>query len=36
MGHEAKQGAVGLVIDGDYLEIRFPTKPKRPGGSTRR
>ncbi len=24
MGREAKQGAVGLVIDRDYLEIRFP------------
>lgn len=25
MGTEAKQGAVGLVIDRDYLEIRFPS-----------
>lgn len=24
MGTEARQGAVGLVIDRDYLEIRFP------------
>jgi len=24
MGTEARQGAVGLVIDGDYLELRFP------------
>jgi hypothetical protein len=24
MGREARQGAVGLVIDRDYLEIRFP------------
>ena len=24
MGREAHQGAVGLVIDRDYLEIRFP------------
>jgi hypothetical protein len=24
MGTEAKQGAVGLVIDRDYLEIPFP------------
>ena len=24
MGSEAKQGAVGLVIDRDYLEIAFP------------
>lgn len=24
MGHEARQGAIGLVIDGNYLEIGFP------------
>jgi hypothetical protein len=24
MGTEGKRGAVGPVIDGDYLEIRFP------------
>lgn len=24
MGTEARQGAVGLVIDRDYLELRFP------------
>src|SRR5262249_20614575 len=36
MGREAKQGAIGLVIDRDYLEISFPiekptpTRPKRP------
>ena len=24
MGREARQGAVGFVIDRDYLEIRFP------------
>jgi hypothetical protein len=24
LGKEAHQGAVGLVIDRDYLEIRFP------------
>src|SRR5207237_4131561 len=24
MGREAKQGAIGLVIDRDYLEIGFP------------
>jgi len=24
MGQEARQGAVGLVVDRDYLEIRFP------------
>jgi hypothetical protein len=33
MGREARQGAIGLVIDGDYLEIGFPldesSKPKR-------
>src|SRR5262249_14686740 len=28
MGREARQGAVGVVIDRDYLGIRFP----RPGG----
>jgi hypothetical protein len=33
MGREARQGAVGLVVDGDYLEIAFPleqtaTRPK--------
>ena len=26
MGTDANQGAVGLVIDRDYLEIRFPLK----------
>jgi hypothetical protein len=33
MGREARQGAVGLVIDRDYLEIGFPledTPPRRP------
>jgi hypothetical protein len=34
MGHEARQGAVGLVIDRDYLEIGFPldesAAPSRP------
>ncbi len=30
MGTEAKQGAVGLVIGGDYLELRFPL-PDQPG-----
>jgi hypothetical protein len=36
MGREARQGAIGLVIDRDYLEIGFPlekpspTRPKRP------
>lgn len=24
LGSESRQGAVGLVIDRDYLEIRFP------------
>lgn len=39
MGHDARQGAVGLVIDRDYLEISFPleeptarARPKRGGG----
>lgn len=27
MGREARQGAVGLVIDRDYLEIVFPMDP---------
>lgn len=36
MGREARQGAIGLVIDRDYLEIGFPleqpapTRPRRP------
>jgi hypothetical protein len=36
MGREARQGAVGLVIDRDYLEISFPleesapARPRRP------
>ena len=40
MGREAKQGAIGLVIDGDYLEIVFPLEaaptPKQPKGTKRR
>ncbi len=28
MGREARQGAVGLVIDRDYLEIRFPLEDR--------
>jgi hypothetical protein len=40
MGAEARQGAVGLVIDGDYLEIGFPLEespmPRRPKGQRRR
>ena len=39
MGRDARQGAIGLVIDGDYLEIGFPLdappKPKRPKGNKR-
>ncbi len=31
MGEETNQGAVGLVIDRDYLEIRFPLKERRRG-----
>jgi hypothetical protein len=40
MGREAKQGAIGLVIDRDYLEIGFPLEqpapPSRPKGKKRR
>ncbi len=40
MGREARQGAIGLVIDRDYLEIGFPleepAKPSRPQGKKRR
>jgi hypothetical protein len=40
MGREAKQGAIGLVIDRDYLEIGFPldepSTPKRPKPKKRR
>ena len=40
MGREARQGAIGLVIDRDYLEIGFPldetTKPSQPKGKKRR
>jgi len=38
MGREAKQGAIGLVIDRDYLEIDFPLEEKpsrRPKGKKR-
>ena len=39
MGREARQGAVGLVIDGEYLEIGFPLEqaspPRRPKGKKR-
>lgn len=30
MGREAQQGAVGLVINDDYLEIDFPLEEARP------
>jgi hypothetical protein len=30
MGQEARQGAIGLVIDRDYLEIGFPLEEKTP------
>jgi hypothetical protein len=40
MGREARQGAIGLVIDRDYLEIGFPLKettpPKRSRGKKQR
>jgi len=40
MDREARQGAIGLVIDRDYLEIGFPLevvdKPRRPKGKKRR
>ena len=40
MGREARQGAVGLVIDGDYLEIGFPLEetppPQQPKGKKQR
>jgi len=38
LGREAKQGAIGLVIDRDYLEIGFPldeTSSPRPKGEKR-
>jgi hypothetical protein len=31
MGAETNQGAVGLVIDRDYLEIRFPLEESKNG-----
>jgi hypothetical protein len=31
MGTEARQGAVGLVIDREYLEIRFPLEQEDQG-----
>lgn len=40
MGREARQGAIGLVIDRDYLEIGFPLEepatPRRPKGKKRK
>jgi hypothetical protein len=40
MGREARQGAIGFVLDRDYLEISFPLKQtaptKRPKGKKRR
>jgi hypothetical protein len=40
MGREARQGAIGLVIDDDYFEIEFPLEesppPKQPKGKKRR
>jgi hypothetical protein len=40
MGREARQGAIGLVIDDDYLEIGFPLEEvppsQRPKGKKRR
>jgi hypothetical protein len=39
MGQEARQGAVGLVIDRDYLEVGFPLEqpisPVRPARKKR-
>lgn len=36
MGREARQGAIGLVIDSDYLEIGFPLEAAtRPGRRTK-
>jgi hypothetical protein len=37
MGREARQGAVGLVIDRDYLEIGFPLEEsKKPKGTRKK
>ncbi len=36
MGKEARQGAVGLVIDRDYLEIQFPLESSSPPAKTKR
>lgn len=36
MGQETNQGAVGLVIDRDYLEIQLPAKKARRRGKKRK
>jgi hypothetical protein len=36
MGREAKQGAIGLVIDRDYLEIGFPLEETQPSTQQKR
>jgi hypothetical protein len=36
MGREARQGAIGLVIDRDYLEIGFPLEEPIPSTRPRR
>ncbi|MBY0227641.1 MAG: hypothetical protein K2W96_00030 [Gemmataceae bacterium] len=37
MGREARQGAIGFVIDGDYYEIEFPLdEPRKPRRKKRR
>jgi hypothetical protein len=36
MGREARQGAIGLVIDRDYLEIGFPLEQSTPPAQPKR
>jgi hypothetical protein len=37
MGRAARQGAIGLVVDRDYLEISFPlAEPERRSGAKRK
>jgi hypothetical protein len=36
MGREARQGAIGLVIDRDYLEIGFPLEQPMPAQPARK
>jgi hypothetical protein len=36
MGRESRQGAVGLVIDRDYLEIGFPLEESTPPAQRKR